>query len=344
MSKEILDKRWRVLKVFFVALALASWLVLLVQFATGTEGSFAQAGLEPVALIASVPVEESNGKFTQVLKGEIPFKMGGKVCLENINGGVRVTAWDHPKVSVSATKKVRMKAGVLGWLSRKIGIGLDSTNSVHKHLETLKIETHADDTTLEIETHFPKSQRGASLSVEYELCVPYSCELSLKSVNGAVSVSDVVGQARLATTNGKVDVENHSGPVHAKTTNGKVSCETAEGDIEARTVNGAIDIRSGSGAVVAKTTNGSVDVTHSGSPAAGNKLDCESLNGSIHVRLPAEASFSLDAETTNGKVSTDFALSETRKSGRNHLRAEVGTGGATISLSTFNGSVSVRPL
>jgi putative adhesin len=344
MSKDNLDQRWRVLKACFVALVLIVWIVLLAQFATGAESSFAESGIEPATLKAGVAVEVSEGKFTQALNGEFPFRMGGKVSLDNVNGAVRVTAWDHPKISVLATKQVRLKTGVLGWLASAVGLGSNNTGQANKHLRALRIDIEADDTNLTIDTHFPRSHAGANLSVEYELRVPISCELSLKSVNGAVSVSDVVGAARLTTVNGKVAASNHSGPVHAETTNGKVSCETAEGNVEARTVNGSIDVHSGSGTVVAKTTNGSVDVVHSGPPAPDGKLDCDALNGSIKVRLPAQASFSLEAETTNGKVTTDFPLSDTRKSDRNHLWAEVGTGGATISLNTFNGSVSVRPL
>jgi hypothetical protein len=49
-----------------------------------------------------------------------------------------------------------------------------------------------------------------------------------------------------------------------------------------------------------------------------------------------------DAETSNGKISTDFAIDRQRGSGRKSLRGTVGEGGPTVlKLRSSNGNIQI---
>ena len=66
------------------------------------------------------------------------------------------------------------------------------------------------------------------------------------------------------------------------------------------------------------------------------------MNGAITVTLPASASVSVDAETMNGRVSSDWNDVEIHGRRQNHASGTIGSGGRDLELSTMNGSIRLR--
>ena len=65
------------------------------------------------------------------------------------------------------------------------------------------------------------------------------------------------------------------------------------------------------------------------------------------MTLPGDSSFELNAESFIGGISTDFAVTMTRRISEGHgpqrdVRGTVGNGGASVRLKTFSGSVSLK--
>ena len=69
-------------------------------------------------------------------------------------------------------------------------------------------------------------------------------------------------------------------------------------------------------------------------------LEIKTVNGSIHVTLPATASTTVDAETVNGRIVSDFAVSDGTVT-RRRLKGTIGGGGRGMSLETVNGSIQI---
>lgn len=126
----------------------------------------------------------------------------------------------------------------------------------------------------------------------------------------------------------------------ADTMNGRITADDMQSNLRLMTMNGAITAQS-SGWVHAETMNGAVDVEMGSSDWTG-KLALETMNGSIEVVLPAGASADVDAETMNGRVSSDWDDVEVHGRRRNHANGTIGSGGRDLSVSTMNGSIRLR--
>ncbi len=88
-----------------------------------------------------------------------------------------------------------------------------------------------------------------------------------------------------------------------------------------------------------RTSNG--PIRFNGSLAQG-RSEMRTSNGSLIVTLPANAQFAIDAETSNAKITSDFAVTAQDFS-ENRLRGTVGSDpGTTLELHTSNGPIEIR--
>jgi Putative adhesin len=129
--------------------------------------------------------------------------------------------------------------------------------------------------------------------------------------------------------------------VLASTVNGDVAVSGVTRDVDASTVNGRVDAASDGGPVEAKSVNGSVDAEMHRIGDAG-RLDYSSVNGSVHVTLPADVKADIELSTVNGSVRSDFPISVSGSLEPRHLRGTIGGGGVPVRIDTVNGSIELR--
>jgi hypothetical protein len=171
------------------------------------------------------------------------------------------------------------------------------------------------------------------------LRVPEGAILDLHTSNGLITSSGPVGDVKARTSNGPIEVRGARGPLDLVTSNGPVTIDDGSGSIAAETSNGRIDVTADSATLNARTSNGSVHF--SGSLAQG-RSQLNTSNGRIMVTLPASAQFAVDADTSNAKISGDFAVTAQDFSD-DHLRGTVGSDpGTTLELHTSNGPIEIR--
>ena len=130
--------------------------------------------------------------------------------------------------------------------------------------------------------------------------------------------------------------------IDASTVNGGVTVDGATSDVVARAVNGSVDARSSGGAVSARTTNGDVMVSSARLDSGNNEFS--TVNGTVTVSLPASVNADVDMRTVNGSLTSDFPLTVEGSFNPRRLHATLGKGGATLRLSTVNGSIRLRKL
>lgn len=124
----------------------------------------------------------------------------------------------------------------------------------------------------------------------------------------------------------------------ARTVNGAVNASGLSADADAETVNGSVTVQT-SGVARAQTVNGSVQASM-GRADWSSDLEIKTVNGSIRVTLPKAASTTVDAETVNGSIVSDFSLSGGTFT-RRRLKGTIGGGGRAMSLETVNGSIHI---
>jgi hypothetical protein len=127
---------------------------------------------------------------------------------------------------------------------------------------------------------------------------------------------------------------------NARTVNGSVEAIGLDADVEVSTVNGSIDASS-KGTVHGETVNGSIRVSMGDSDWTG-PLNFSTVNGSITVELPADASAEVKASVVNGDIETDFPLTVKGKWGPRSMRGTIGSGGRQLALDTVNGGIKLR--
>lgn len=158
-----------------------------------------------------------------------------------------------------------------------------------------------------VTTEGPRTGRRESWSVSYRAEVPAATDLELDTSNGSVSVSNVNGTLQLSSSNGSLRLTGVGGDVRGR------------------------------------TSNGSVHVTLTGQSWSGAGLDVRTSNGSARIDIPENFNARLVASTSNGSLRTDIPVTVQGRVGRD-IDTTLGSGGATIRVSSSNGSVRIgRP-
>ena len=104
-----------------------------------------------------------------------PFNPNGKVEVSNINGSIKIEAWDRAEIKLVAVK----------------------TASSKERLADVKVKIDAGQDSFKVETEYTSWknrtwQRNEKLSVDYELTVPRTAVLKeIESVNGSIDVSNM---------------------------------------------------------------------------------------------------------------------------------------------------------
>ena len=186
--------------------------------------------------------------------------------------------------------------------------------------------------------------------------------LDLRTNFGSVSVRDVEAehltarsdsgeiQAEESTLDGALDLETNFGKVTAngvratsyrlKSDSGGLALDGCSGPLDLQTNFGDIEVRNATGAgLTLKTDSGKI--YFSGSLQAEGVHRVESGLGKVHLVLPADAAFDLDAETDFGSIKTDFAVTVTEFA-KKRVAGEVNGGGPLLQIHTDSGDITLE--
>ena len=213
----------------------------------------------------------------------------GRLALESDNGSVTVKGW--------------LQSGVL------VRARVDASAENEGAAALLASKVWVDSSGGQIRANGPDGSNESSWSVSYEIFVPQTGDLDLKSQNGALTISDVRGQIHF-------DV-----------------------------VNGAVRMKRVAGEVTGATVNGSIQVELAGNSWDGRQMDLRTQNGSVSITMPASYSAHIQAETNMGGIQSDFPAAPMTNEGNSRPRRvefNVGAGGPLIHVNTGNGSVRFK--
>ena len=195
----------------------------------------------------------------------------------------------------------------------KVNIIAHKKAGKQEYMDELKIVVDADSDYIRIETRHPSNKdswlnwgNNHSGSVSYELTVPAGVNLD-----------------KISTVNGDVGISSMSGKVKAETVNGDLVASGLVADVDLETVNGGIE-------------------AEFDSLGASQRVSAEAVNGRIVLKLPADASARLHAETVNGSIDADdFDLDIDKGFIGRECDGQIGGGDARIALDTVNGSIRI---
>jgi hypothetical protein len=233
-------------------------------------------------------------------------------------------------------------AGTVSATVTRTGVGGDRNAALAdaQLIEVTLTETDAGVVLRAIYTPEPSrpDRRGASAVVT----LPPEAVLTLATSNGPVTTAGLTGTIVARTSNAPVTVTGGSAALNVQTSNGGVTVRDGAGIVDLETSNGAIDVAGTSVVLAARTSNGSITFGGSLAPGVSN---LETSNARVEVTLPADASFDLDASTSNSKVTSDFGFAGGSTSSENHVAGHAGTGpgtGVTLIIRTSNAEIGIR--
>lgn len=227
----------------------------------------------------------------------------------DVRTGSRLTLDNvNGKISINSWDQPRIRVQAVKSVERT------DPEDAKKALAELKVEMTPRDGGLTVRTIVPKQNSAGiwdamfgnfnNATVQYDITVPRSMNLEVSNTNGRVHLAGVSGAIQIETTNGKIEVDRCAGSFDLETTNGAVEASLV-----------AVD--------------------------AQKPLKVETTNGHIEITLPASVRANVEASTTNGSIETQLPVA-TKSVDRHSLRGTVNGGGASVSLRTTNGGISIR--
>jgi DUF4097 and DUF4098 domain-containing protein YvlB len=216
-------------------------------------------------------------------------KPGATLDVRETNGRIHVTPIDGDKIEVSATRIAK-------------GPTEEAAQAALKDF-TIAESATADRVELDSTTHGIQLTLRESLRVDYDIRVPRSLNVTIKTTNGAVDVEGIGGVLTVNAVNGRVRATSLGSGADVTSVNGQTALEFA--------------------------TLGEAGVR------------CKTTNGQIVVTIPSGAKATIAARVVNGLIRTEnLAVQETENS-RRRLDATVGGGGPEIRLEATNGEIRV---
>ncbi len=247
-------------------------------------------------------------KYERTENLQAPLAPGGHFTAQTHNGAITIRGADENICKLTAKITVRARTP-------------EEAQSLAEKVSVALIER---DNGLATQINKPNIPRGYGLTVEFDVSCPRQTGLNLETHNGAVRISDIVGDSTAKTHNGAIRTENILGTTELHTYNGKIVCRKIAGDLKAT------------------THNGGVNIVYSKQAAAVMQAQVISHNGGIDFTAPPQLSAKVDISTHNGSVHTDIPIAVTGKVGKNHLAGTIGQGQGKIALQTHNGSIHLK--
>jgi DUF4097 and DUF4098 domain-containing protein YvlB len=173
-------------------------------------------------------------------------------------------------------------------------------------------------------------------------------DVTLSAITGAVSVSgDIFGTTHLEHINGSIRFHTSRADFQLARLDGEaeihrdaeISADQALGPVAITTHNGNVTLDRVAGNIWVTDTNGTIDLT--AAPTLGT-ITLEDRNGSVEVTMPEHGNFTVQADTRDGSIDTDFDLPSHSGENDKTLSGTVGGGGPLLHVTTTNADISIH--
>lgn len=336
--------------------------VTILLFASLAAPAAAQTRIEPTrartivreALALTPAYQRGTQQETETTTRTVKLGSKGELSLSNVAGDIVVTRGSGNEATIQIVKRARAA----------------TAEEAREALKRVAVEIDERGERVDIRTRYPERERSerrqAYPSVDLTVSAPANTRLTIRSLSGDITVSDITGDVFVETTSGDVDVSGAARVGIAKSVSGDVTISSTrtEGAIEASSISGDVILRDVQAARVALgTVSGSVeiqglraervgantmsgDVVFRGTLTPNGRYEFKSHSGNVRIQVDGSTGFDLDATSFSGTIRSELQLkteSSDMRPGRprRSLRGVFGDGSAMISVTTFSGNVVV---
>lgn len=127
--------------------------------------------------------------------------------------------------------------------------------------------------------------------------------VTAKTLNGTVELYRIFGDVKVDTQGGSMKGSRISGNAALSTFVGNISLVGAEGDVDVTTRNGNITLDGALSKLHAESLNGSLTLS---TKEIGGDWNVYSAVGELHLRIPEQGSYTLEASSSYGNIISDL--------------------------------------
>jgi DUF4097 and DUF4098 domain-containing protein YvlB len=297
---------------------------------------------------------------------ERTLQVSGQVELEISSGSGNITVHQGGSGSVSISAKLKASNG--SWL---FGNG-NVEERIHRLEQNPPVTQQGNRITV---GRVEDRELTRNISIDYDVTVPAQTRLNSQTGSGDQNITGLQLPVIAKTGSGNVTVENisadtrvssGSGDLKLNSIKGVLYSDTGSGNIRAHDIGGSVFARAGSGdievhqfpggSVKAETGSGNIklygvkgglgaqagsgNIYAEGEPTGDWRLGAGS--GNITLKIPAQASFNLDARTSSGSLTVHHEVTMQGSLAKNHIQGKVGKGGALLDLHTGSGDIEIN--
>jgi hypothetical protein len=286
-------------------------------------GAIAMAGLTSTACTIDL-----HGDGT-VVSEQKTFSATGEVTLtlETFDGAIEVRSWERNEVSVEILR----------------------TANTAEEARALEVRTSQDGNRITVEAPNDRSSHtiriGAwrSPSVAFVVRAPRRMILEASTGDGSITVGDLAGTLTLRSGDGAIRGENLEGRIKASTGDGSISVQDSRGELDVDSGDGSIRLSGSFELLRVHSGDGSVTVDAAEGSAMRNDWSVTTGDGSVRVSLPSEFNAEIDAQSGDGRVTTDWSAErrDDEDEDRRTFRGRLGSGGRTLTVRSGDGSINL---
>ena len=207
-----------------------------------------------------------------------------------------------------------------------------------RNADNVKYEALQAGDTVAVEAEVINPYR--STEVRLTITVPSDTRITMETGNGPISVAGLRSSGNVTTGNGNLELSDLEGAFVVTSGNGSISLSDVDGAFTAVTGNGHMAADKAAGSFALTVGNG--NITFGGDLEPGTASSINSGRGSVVVGFSGQPSVRIDAQTDDGRVTTDLVLSETTRSDQDHLIGVLGDGAAELSVRCGSGDITLR--
>lgn len=262
----------------------------------------------------------------EIEQRSLPFAANERLVIHNPHGNIYIkTAWNQNAIFMTAQKH----ANTLEQLPK---------------IQIKETRRHGE---LHLETVIDTSTKKAS--VDYILIIPETACINLKTETGSIKIKKTCGPITAQTTTGNITIYSAEKTVQAQVQEkGNITIHNAYEAVEAQTCKGNITLNNTHASIAASTNHGTIHVQATKIPSTAS-IDLSTHSGNIELQTPKNIHADIKACAAHGSVHSNHPITikpfttkldpQAWKRFKQQIDGTIGTGEATIALSTDRGAI-----